>query len=151
MILAVLAAASCTPMPPPRDVETALRYSNICFHEESGDTVGFRVLLVRAYPWSSGREIFHIIFQDAEGYLQLPVLGSGSIADGHIWFSIPQPNAQGSEPPISFGGEITPEEITGSFDGSGWTDGRGNRLVFHLKRETSVEHRGFSDCPSDPQ
>ena len=150
MILAVLAAASCAPISPPRDVASALRYSNICFHEESGDTVGFRVLLVSAYPWSSGREIFHVILQGAEGYLQLPMLGFGSIADGRLWFSIPQPNAQVREPPLSFGGTITPEEISGSFDGSGWTDRQGNRLVFHLKRETNVEHRGFSDCISDP-
>lgn len=103
--------------------EMVFIYSDICQHGETGDLLGDRVIIIRS------EEQDYVVLQTAEGVAMPPSLGEANIDGGKFKFFV----TSYSEPPITFVGEISPTNITGTFS-NGRTDRLGHQK-FNLTRQ----------------
>jgi hypothetical protein len=108
--------------------KTVAVYSNVCFHAQSGDILGERVFLFRV------RDGFQVLFQEAIGEMQLPILEKALVSGDQIRVEL----HRRSEGPSIFVGSITPETITGSY-----LNGDGRRITLTRQHE---EENGFPNC-----
>jgi hypothetical protein len=110
-------------------------YSDICFHEESGDVLGVRIGILNL------EEGPYVLYQEAQGGLgqaQIIKIDPRDIANSKITFSIQDGGVSNK-----FRGSITANRITGRFD-SYRAGARGN-VVFKLDR-VMLPQKGFPDC-----
>ncbi len=99
-------------------------YTNLKFNSESGDVSGIEIFVV----WS--KQGYRVVFQDAEGSPQSPIVVDASILGKKIRFTLPERRGYSGE----FVGEFIEEGIVGSFaDGARSNEG----TAFRLKRSLS--------------
>ena len=94
-------------------------YSDMKYNREGGDVLGTEIFVVFS------KQGYCVVFQSAEGEPNVPVVVQASISEGKIFFEIPP----GIDPRGRFSGEITKDELIGSFSANGH--------VVRLKRKTS--------------
>lgn len=94
-------------------------YSDLAFHEESGDVLGEELIIVFS------RDGYFVVFQSSEGEPTVPVVTPAQINGQKIVFMLPAPMAERGE----FIGKISRNGLVGKFQSSG--------QVLHLKRKNS--------------
>ena len=95
-ILATCDGAKGAPTPTGRyDLTSAFAYSDLCYHQETGDVIGMRVF-VRA-----PRKRPRVVVQFAEGVLMEPVAARALISGRKIAFTVIE-----GDLPMSFSGEF---------------------------------------------
>jgi hypothetical protein len=109
-------------------------YSDICFHAESGDLLGTRIIVLRL------RDGDYVYFQSAE---DSPSSAKAIIADNatDIEFHIIEPD----RPAIDFKGKLTDQLLSGRME---YDDGKGNKWLgdpMRLPRLDNVQ-KGFLTC-----
>ncbi|MGH8069041.1 MAG: hypothetical protein ACRERE_28160 [Candidatus Entotheonellia bacterium] len=120
-VMAVVPHALCTTRP----ARATGIYSNMSFHEESGDVLGIEVFVMRS---SKG---YFVVFQSSEGAPAVPVVVPVRIDGKSIEFDLPAECAYAGK----FKGTLTEEGITGGFP-SGRLGPDGSSLI-RLKRGKS--------------
>jgi hypothetical protein len=88
-------------------------YSDVCWHEEAGELVGKRILIMS----TSGDYFvgdYFVFFQGPEGDAMPPHVTEATIEKGKINFSYPASDDSGKSRMVTFSGKITPLMITGS-------------------------------------
>jgi hypothetical protein len=111
------------------DTDGVLAYSDMCVHDESGDLIGDRIILLR-FPDGD-----YVYVQSAEGEIQPPQVTKAIISrnDSDIIFRVSKPEGTGT-----FKGTITKEALTGKFE-NGWLNRLGSTL-FRLPRIVGRQH-----------
>jgi len=82
-------------------------YSNICMSRESGDLVGYQLVL---HDW--GRVL---LFQETEGWLGPTQVTNFKLSENKIMFSI-NVSFEGRARTVGFAGTITKDAVVGTFD-----------------------------------
>jgi hypothetical protein len=115
--------------------ESVVVYSDLCYHSESGDVLGNRVVVMRF------KEGDYVLFQTAEGEIGAPQFGEAVITSrsDEIVFKI-----KASEKVIAtFNGRMSGQFLTGTFD-KGW-ENRSGEKTFRLPRIVGRQ-RSFPEC-----
>ncbi len=129
---------ACTALPSENDELVAI-YSRFCWHAEAGDLLGERILLFQDAPLSKR----YVVFQEAEGVPTQPEGVPASIGNGTIQFEV----FANAPKPLRFTGTITPDAITGRFDGTG--DGPFGGALLQFPRQRN-EMKRAPDCRAEP-
>jgi hypothetical protein len=126
----VFAIATCVCIHPAHvgavqpELDGILAYSDMCIHEESGDLVGERFVVLR-FPDGD-----YVYVQRAIGEIQPPQLAKAIISrnDSDITFRVSSVGGATG----TFKGNITREALTGKFE-NGWLN-RAGKPMFRLPR-----------------
>ena len=110
-------------------------YSDICYHSESGDVLGNRVVVMRF------KEADYVLFQMAGGEVGDPQFGKATIdpKSNEIIFNIPI----SEKATATFKGRMNGQFLTGTFD-NGWQNRSGEK-AFRLPRIVGRQ-RSFPEC-----
>ncbi len=113
-----------------------LVYSDVCIHDESGDLLGTRIVVLR-FP-----EGDYVHFQLAEGVLLTPEVAKADISeDGtRIRFHVSGPRDKS----VAFDGRMTAKSLIGNFEQGGW-EGLSGDAIFNLPR-VDIGQVGFPEC-----
>ncbi|WP_143271662.1 hypothetical protein [Bradyrhizobium mercantei] len=112
----------------PTDDSVAAVYSDVCYHPESGDLLGMRVVLLRL------KEGDYVVHQLAEGQLGDPQIGAATVdpKKGDILFKVALEGSNGQV--MTFRGKVTAQALTGNFDNSNWTNRKKGEKTLRLPR-----------------
>ena len=133
--LLILSSASCMARDEPKYFIRL--YSDICFHSESGDLLGTRIIVLRF------RDGDYVYFQPAEGMPISPAATKASIADNatDFEFHIVEPNS----PSVDFKGKLTDQFLTGRIE---YDDRAGKKWLGDPMQLPRIDNPqdGFPNC-----
>lgn len=104
-------------------------YSNVCYHEESGDLIGELMLILRQYGET------YVVYQEAAGILTAPEPIKAKIEGDRIEIEFPEASPGYV---VTFSGKLTDKAITGRFSYE-------PDKVVRLVRQPNVS-QGARDC-----
>ena len=106
-------------------------YSDVCWNEEAGEPVGYRILVMN---FDAGGFVgnYFVFLQGDKGDVSPPHATDATIEKGQIRFRYPVTEGADNKRLLIFSGKITPAMITGRFndDPLGW-----GKKELHLKRQ----------------
>jgi hypothetical protein len=129
LVAAALSLASPALAATVKQKEMVTIYSNVCYHEESGDLLGALVLVLKQYGET------YIVYQEAEGILTSPKPIKAKVAGDRIDIEFAE-DSPGYV--VTFSGKLTDKAITGRFSYEP------DKLV-RLVRQPNVS-QGAPDC-----
>ena len=104
-------------------------YSNVCYHEESGDLIGELMLILRQYGDT------YVVYQEASGILTAPQPIKAKVDGDRIDIELPTASPGYV---VTFSGKLTDKAIIGRFSNA-------RDKVVRLARQPNVS-RGAPDC-----
>jgi hypothetical protein len=138
-LLAMLSCACATAAyaaSPGPETDSVAVYSDICFHEESGDLLGDRFVLLR-FPESA-----YVVVHEAIGEVQPAQFAKAIISKNN--FDITFTLSTRGESPAIFNGKVTEKALTGAFQ-NGRKNNRTGSSTFSLPRIVGHQ-KGYPDC-----
>jgi hypothetical protein len=121
---------------PQSEIDSVAVYSDICFHEESGDLLGDRFVLLR-FP-----EAAYVVVHEAIGEVQPAQLAKAIISKNNSDITFTLFTSEG--PPAVFKGKVTEKVLTGIFE-NGRKNNRTGSSMFSLPRIVGRQ-KGYPDC-----
>jgi hypothetical protein len=104
-------------------------YSNVCYHEESGDLIGELILILRQYSET------YVVYQEASGILTAPEPIKAKVDGDRIDIELPEATPGYV---VTFSGKLTDKAIIGRFSNA-------PEKVVRLTKQPNVS-RGAPDC-----